>query len=267
MLGKVVELDPEPFSSVQSEWSDAYIHYILDVIMNKNSGENVGSLTDSSGIFAADCSIQYELPLQQAEEFGFIIPDNVRSQLQNGKTIRPLFIRCYGGTSGDTKAKLIESAKIIAGLGSTSLKAADEAIKQKVSEVQKQYSDDRHVVVPFLIGHSLGGMFANALATKNHWGSMCFNALGLGTGTRKFVGDANMKCANTEDAKQHISMSVQNDFLTTEKFVIEWLVRTPGRRVILPNDTLSNPIAIHSSYDVAFKNALEASGRTAKSSR
>ncbi len=236
-------------------WSDDYIKFIQEQIMEPSAQPCVAALIDESQTFVAYCHLfENTMTQERAREYGMILP----STINEWQSVRPLFIRCFGVTSGDTSEQILEAARVLLSLKPKTLDIADGLVLEAIERIQQENQDDMVCVVPFIIGHSLGGMFGNSIAVKNHIGSMCFNQLGLGSGALDWVGHENWECARQEDMCRHVSMSVEYDFVSSELSILRQMVITPGLRVSVDNMFEGvDPVRTHCNYEENFKLAVD----------
>lgn len=242
-------------SKVVTSWSDDYINFIQEQIMEPSAQPCVAALIDESQTFVAYCHLFTDtLTQKQAREFGMILPNDIGEE----QRIRPLFIRCFGVTSGDTSEQILEAARVLLSLKPKTLETANGLVLNAIERIQEENQEDDVCVVPFIIGHSLGGMFGNAIAVKNHIGSMCFNQFGLGSGVLEWVGHENWEYARQEDMCRHVSMSVEYDFVSSELSILRQMVITPGLRVTVDNMFEGiDPLRTHCDYEENFVLAVE----------
>jgi hypothetical protein len=123
------------------------------------------------------------------------------------------------------------------------IEAFTEEVLGKISERNANLSKFRYV--PVVVGHSMGGAFASAIAIKQGISSITFNSMGWGAEFYKMVGEDAIRRAETADLSTNINLSVAGCHVSDPgAFIFQ---RTPGKTFHLPNCTeLEN---IHMSHD------------------
>ncbi|MDR2432329.1 MAG: hypothetical protein LBD34_01080 [Puniceicoccales bacterium] len=144
------------------------------------------------------------MSVQEAVALG-IIPQ--RHNFEPKARIRLLIFNFYGV---NTLKKGIDAAKNVLGGKSEALERANTVIDNTITEA-KNKAGDNEVIVPYFVGHSMGGMLAQAMAVKNNAGSLTFNPLGMGNETVKYVGRDNV--INAHASNRHMAFCSENDWL------------------------------------------------------
>ena len=84
------------------------------------------------------------------------------------------------------------------------------------NQKQNEYKD-KHVVVPLIFGHSMGGLFAGVISSKLRIASVLINPLGLENKSLKFVGANDWNMANGPDLDKHITLYTNTDWVSGKK--------------------------------------------------
>jgi hypothetical protein len=109
---------------------------------------------------------------------------------------------------------------------------------------QKNAASTEFRYVPVVVGHSMGGAFASAIAIKQGISSITFNSMGWGSELYKTVGDDACYAADTVDAPYHLNLSVEGCWVSDPDALL--FQRLPVRTVHLPNCTMmTNSTEIH----------------------
>ncbi|MDR0693290.1 MAG: hypothetical protein LBF49_01825 [Puniceicoccales bacterium] len=148
------------------------------------------------------------MSVQEAVALG-IIPQ--RHNYEPGARIRPLIFDFYGVTPGKGMIrKGIDAARNVFGGTSSALECADRVVNETVKAMESK-AEGNEVIVPYFVGHSFGGMLAQAMAIKNNSGSLTFNPLGIGSGTVEYVGKDRVIDAHA--SHRHMAFCSENDWL------------------------------------------------------
>ncbi|MDR1528772.1 MAG: hypothetical protein LBS22_04295 [Puniceicoccales bacterium] len=125
--------------------------------------------------------------------------------------IRLLIFDFYGVEKSVKKG--IDAARNILGGTSDALEQADKVVNETVARVRDEAGTNgrNEVIVPYFVGHSMGGMLAQAMAAKNNAGSLTFNPLGMGGGTIDYVGKDEV--INAHASNRHMVFCSENDWL------------------------------------------------------
>ena len=179
-----------------------------------------------NNIFCAGCRTLEDISVNEAIDNGFILPKNLDEKLKENQNlkIRPLMINCYGVGSSDTLKQLKAGIKNGLSRDIEEVHVATAIIESLVEAKQKECKDENVIVVPYITGHSLGGMFAAAISSKLHIGSCLFNPFGLGSKLREFVGKENLDAANRDQdidnngdcINNHLVFSTEYDFTSSK---------------------------------------------------
>ncbi|MDR2420293.1 MAG: hypothetical protein LBD40_03250 [Puniceicoccales bacterium] len=176
--------------------------------------------------------------------------------------IVPLFVFSYGVGSGNTARQALASVRNMCNGVPENLRQAEKVIKGEIDKVTSAFralqengrADPNIRYVPVMGGHSMGGMFAHAVAAKNNWSSICWNTLGHGNGViDDFVGRENWARANnTTHARQHISFTTEGDLVSDR------CIRKPtlGQSYRIPNfipKTATNVFNMHGFFQENFR--------------
>jgi hypothetical protein len=180
-----------------NEWSPERIDFIRTHCMKtfeECTGNGVTTIEDSDKVFVARSELVPDISVTQAQKFGFILPENISERMRCNPNlkIKPLMIRCFGVGSGSTLAQIQEGARNILSSPTGRLESANALVLSHIELVRRRFESNSNVlIVPFVTGFSLGGMFASAIAARNNITSMVFNGLGLGESACNFVGIKN----------------------------------------------------------------------------
>ncbi len=215
-----------------------------------NDGKN-GSIFCSRARYLPDISVKL------ARQNGFVLPKDIDEKLKNNEKlkIRPLMIHCYGVSSSNTAAQLTTAVCNGFGIKTGVAKNAVDIVKQFVEQENKKNKDENIVIVPYITGFSLGGMFAGTIATKLNYGSCLFNPWGMGNNLCEFVGKGAWNLAN-EQKDQHLTFSTEFDFTSSSASPLSRLVKSPGRKIIMENIGLGDdfhPVETHTKYRDVFQ--------------
>ncbi|MDR1457454.1 MAG: hypothetical protein LBI47_01210 [Puniceicoccales bacterium] len=252
-LGAFPELFVTPIGNMFREWSSERVDFIRNHCMKQFeecTGDGVTTIEDSNKVFVARSEFGPDISVKQAQDFGFILPGDIDERVRHNPNlkVKPLFIRCFGVGSGNTKDQILEGAKNILSLPTDRLELANSLILSHIESVQERFKSNQDVlVVPLITGFSQGGMFASAIALKNNFPSITFNGLGLGKGGCDFVGETDWARAQRQQ-NSHIAMVVDHDFVASPDSAWRNATRIPGCIVGIPSD---NP-TINKMYEIHF---------------
>lgn len=241
-----------------------------------------------NNIFCAGCRTLEDISVNEAIDNGFIFPKNLDEKLKGNQNlkIRPLMINCYGVGSSDTLNQLKACIKNGLSRDIEEVHVATAIIESLVEAKQKECKDENVIVVPYITGHSLGGMFAAAISSKLHIGSCLFNPFGLGSKLREFVGKENLDAANRNQdidnngdcVNNHLVFSTEYDFTSSKTSPIKQFVKIPGRIISMKNEELKadllkdlnfgflksladlfsiHPVETHTAYKQVFETQIE----------
>jgi hypothetical protein len=173
----------------------------------------------------------------EAARAGIIDPDPA-----DPRPIRPLLI-CRIGTI--SIFDVIECAKSLLGGSAENFFAFRDFVTEVRTEIrQKNAQQAGFRYVPVLVGHSMGGALASAVAIQMGLSSLTFNPMGWGSEYYKMTNVDVLRRANTVDAWYHINLSVEGCNVSDPKTFNFQLV--PGATLHLPNCTkLTDPMSIH----------------------
>jgi hypothetical protein len=245
------------------KWGTEYINFLRTYLMkslDQCNGECIPNTGDPEGTFVAKCEYCPSISVEQAKEFGFILPDERLGRNPN-LTVVPLIIRCFGLGSGNFCNQAITGASNVLSLATPELGNANALVESLIeSEQQKFASNGNVVVVPIVTGFSMGGMYATAIAAKNNWTSVTFNGLGLGKAGYDFIGEGNWEIAQQQPAS-HINLFVEHDFVASQNSPLSKLTSTLGPVISIPSDArsiidLGKAIPVH-FYKRYFDQAYE----------
>ncbi|MDR2778928.1 MAG: hypothetical protein LBB16_01410 [Puniceicoccales bacterium] len=243
-------------SDMFKRWNEEYVNFIRNQCMKRFEdceGESITPIEDEDGVFIARSEYAPDITVDQAKRFGFILPEDVDERVNRNPSlrVRPLMIRCFGVGSGNTVDQIKAGVKNILSLSTSKVLRANTLIQSHIkSEQQRFESDENTLVIPFITGFSMGGMFANAIAIKNNYTSMVFNGLGLGEKNCKLVGKENWKKAQQQPAG-HVAIVVDHDFVASQDAPWRKVTRTPGQIVSIPSDI---PNSIERMHEIHFYN-------------
>ncbi|MDR2777044.1 MAG: hypothetical protein LBB17_03330 [Puniceicoccales bacterium] len=259
------ENHPVPISDMFQKWDPEYIEFIQTHCMKPFEwcvGPGVSNIEDPDKVFIARSEFAPDISVERAKRFKFILPSNIDERVKRNPNlkVRPLMIRCFGVGSGNTLKQIKEGAGNVLSLPTDRLESANALILSHIESKQQEFKSDPNVlVVPFITGFSLGGMFANAIAVKNNFTSITVNGLGLGESGCKFVGEKNWKRAQ-QQSNSHIAMFVDQDFVASSDSAWRGVTKIPGHIVRIPsnnpNPTISQMTKIH-FYKNHFNKALQ----------
>lgn len=219
-----------------------------------NNGET-GSIFCSRARYLPDISVKL------ASQNGFILPEDIDERLKNNEKlkIRPLMIHCYGVSSSNTVAQLTTAVCNGFGIKTGAAENAVKIVKQFIEQENKKNKDKNIVIVPYITGFSLGGMFAGTIATKLNYGSCLFNPWGIGSALCEFVGEDAWNLANKQK-DQHLIFSTEFDFSSSSASPLSRLVKSPGRKIIMENIGLGDhfhPFETHTKYRDVFQRHID----------
>lgn len=219
-----------------------------------NDGEK-GSIFCSRARYLSDISVKL------ARQNGFILPEDIDERLKNNEKlkIRPLMIHCYGVSSSNTVAQLTTAVCNGFGIKTGAAENAVKIVKQFIEQENKKNKDKNIVIVPYITGFSLGGMFAGTIATKLNYGSCLFNPCGMGNDLCEFVGEDAWNLANKQK-DQHLTFSTEFDFTSSSASPLSRLVKSPGRKIIMENIGLGDhlhPVETHTKYRDVFQRHID----------
>lgn len=227
-----------------------------------NDGEK-GSIFCSRARYLPDISVKL------ARQNGFILPEDIDEKLKNNEKlkIRPLMIHCYGVSSSNTAAQLTTAVCNAFGIKTGVAENAVEIVKQFIEQENKKNKDENIVIIPYITGFSLGGMFAGTIATKLNYGSCLFNPWGMGSNLCKFVGEDAWNLAN-EQKDQHLIFSTEFDFTSSSASPLSSFAKSPGRKIIMENIGLGDdfhPVETHTKYRDVFQHYINRKQRKTSS--
>ncbi|MDR3144549.1 MAG: hypothetical protein LBT64_03580 [Puniceicoccales bacterium] len=258
-------------------WDEVHINFVGNFCMKKLSEcEGAMKLRDVDNVFVGRSEYFRDIPVADARKFGLILPENIDENNAN-LAIRPLVIRFYGIGSGNIALQFLEStvnvfssgpkrskhptSKIIDELktqiSTEKIAEANAIVLSHIEEEKRKLKDSPNIIiVPFISGFSFGGMLANCIAIRNGFGSIVFNALGIGKSARAFIGNGNWEMANTARANNHMALRTEYDFLSSPMSPLRHIVSNPGLTVTIPGDPkdLLNPVDTHCEYRKKFMN-------------
>jgi pimeloyl-ACP methyl ester carboxylesterase len=148
---------------------------------------------------------------ERAREFGIISSE---FQMPEGKT--KIQVLCIGFYGVDNLAKTREAAIDVLGGTPPLLQEAENFTNQRLKTLQRYVAADV-CVVPYFIGHSMGGMVAQAMGAAFNAGSVALNPLGMGSGCQGFVEKkargALGRAMDAAHASMHIAFCSDGDWL------------------------------------------------------
>jgi hypothetical protein len=255
--GKIFpEHPPVHIDDMFKEWSSERIDFVRAHCMKtleECAGNGVTSIESSDKVFVARSELSPDISVIRAREFGFILPEGIDERMRCNPNLRikPLIIRCFGVGSGSPLAQIQEGVSNVLALSADRLNSANTLVLSHIQSVQQRFEFDSNVlVVPFITGFSLGGMFASAIAVKNNITSMVFNGLGLGKGGCDFVGQVNWARAQ-QHLNSHIAMFVDHDFVASPDSPWRSVIRIPGRIFRIPRRETTKP-TIAEMFEIHF---------------
>ncbi|MDR2432369.1 MAG: hypothetical protein LBD34_01310 [Puniceicoccales bacterium] len=236
------ELPSTPINNLFETWSPERVEFFQTHCtkrLEECMDNDVVSLEDEERVFVARSERGPDITVEQARNFGFILPElpeetSELAERNPNLKIKPLMIRCFGVGSGSTGAQIQEGIKNILSLPTDRLELANTHVLSYIESEQQRFKSDPNVlVVPFITGFSLGGMFASAIAVKNNFSSIVVNGLGLGKNGCEFVGKENWKRAQ-QQSDCHAAMFVDHDFVASPDASWRGITRTPGCIFCIP---------------------------------
>lgn len=260
--GTFSELPATPLGDMFGIWSPKYVNFIRNHCMKRFEecvGNGVTTIEDLDKVFVARSEFAPDISVAQAQDFGFILPGNICDLMERNPNlkIKPLVIRCFGVGSGSTVAQIQEGAKNILSLSTDRLTLSNALVLSHIESVRQRFESDPNVlVIPFMTGFSMGGMFASAIALQNNFPSMVFNGLGLGKAGCDFVGEENWARAQRQP-NSHVAMFVDHDFVASPDSSWRNVTKIPGHIVSIPGENSANPTLgeereIHCAYKKYF---------------
>ncbi|MDR0742614.1 MAG: hypothetical protein LBE98_04085 [Puniceicoccales bacterium] len=231
------EHPPVHIENMFKEWSPERIDFVRTHCMKPfEECEDTHHIESPDKVFVARSELGPDISVTRAREFGFILPKNINPNLR----IIPLMIRCFGVGSGSTLAQIQEGARNILASQTDRVAFANAMVLSHIQSVRQRLENPNVLVVPFITGFSLGGMFASAIAVKNNITSMVFNGLGLGKDGCDFVGQKNWAWAQ-QHPNSCIAMFVDHDFVASPNSPWRSVIRIPGRIFRIPRRELTKP--------------------------
>jgi hypothetical protein len=167
---------------------------------------------------------------EEAEAAGIIDPHP-----NDPRPIRPLFIGIRGTCN---RLEVLECVYNFFG-GRAENFAPIEAFVAKAQEEinRKNATQTAYRYVPVLVGHSMGGAFASAIAVKEGISSITFNSMGWGSELYENVGDSAIRKAATAGNPGNIEISVAGCHVSDPNAFI--FQKMPVKTFHLPNCTES----------------------------
>lgn len=217
--------------------------------------------SEKGSIFCSRARYLPDISVKLARQNGFILPEDIDERLKNNEKlkIRPLMIHCYGVSSSNTVAQLTTAVCNGFGIKTGAAENAVKIVKQFIEQENKKNKDENIVIVPYITGFSLGGMFAGTIATKLNYGSCLFNPWGMGNDLCEFVGEDAWNLANKQK-DQHLTFSTEFDFASSSASPLSRLVKSPGRKIIMENIGLGDhfhPVETHTKYRDVFQRHID----------
>jgi pimeloyl-ACP methyl ester carboxylesterase len=115
-------------------------------------------------------------------------------------------------------------------------------VQREIDRKNENLTEYRYV--PVLVGHSMGGAYASAIAAQKHISSITFDPMGWGNELYKKVGEDALRRADGADASYHINLSVDGCWVSDPSALL--FQRVPGKTIHLPNCTnLTSSVEIH----------------------
>ena len=238
--------------------------FISDECMSQEAFTDRPEITkicDTDRVFVAKARILKTISIKEADNFGLILPKKVTETAEKNKQlkIKPLIIRCYGVSSGDTVNQALTGADVLLNNRPAIIEDANAAIVKYINTVSSK-DDANTITVPFITGQSLGGMFASVIALKNNFGSAVFNPLGLNDKICEYIGIDALKEAK-QNINKHLVISLDGDFTSSPNSVLP--LRTlfggvmPGQTITIPASDDKDLYNIHMGYRKAFDAACK----------
>ena len=240
------------------------IEFITDECMKPNTSDadpKLHKISDFSETFIAKAELLEPISINEAKARGFILPKKVEKPAKDNPNlkIKPLMIRCYGVTSGDTLTQIATAKDILLNKIPKQIEEANTLILDYIKKISEENDGPQTLIVPFITGHSLGGVFASVIAIKNNIGSVVFNPLGLNKAIYKYIGDKAWEEAN-EHGDKHLIISVDGDFTSSTDSIIPlknfFNTKVPGQTITIPAGKIESFTEKHCEYREAFKQAL-----------
>lgn len=204
-----------------------------------------------------------DITVKMARQYGFLFTpeqEEIIAQHPDIK-VRPFVIHCSGISSGDTFNQLVEGAKNMLGFQSSELKTACDRVADLVKHEQDKHKDDPScIVVPYITGFSLGGLFAHVIALTHHYGSCVINCLGVGPSACELIGKKNWDLACSTHCDQHITFCTEYDFTTSKFLPFAQTTQIPGTVYSIAHgqtDGAFKPVSMHTEYRQIFTQFIE----------
>ncbi|MDR2603538.1 MAG: hypothetical protein LBC11_03190 [Puniceicoccales bacterium] len=254
--GTFPELPAVLIDSILERWSPERVNFVQTHCMKRFEecvGDGVTTIEDPDKVFIARSEFAPDISVAQARTFGFVLPEDINERMRCNPNLRikPLMVRCFGVGSGSTVEQILEGERNILSSSTDRLAWANALIVSHIESIQERFKSDPNVlVVPFITGFSLGGMFASTIAVKNNFPSIVFNGLGLGKTSCDFVGQENWARAQRQP-NSHVAMFVDHDFVASPDSPWHDVTKTPGCIVRIPNGNPTNP-TIAEMYEIHY---------------
>ena len=204
-----------------------------------------------------------DITVEVARQNGFIFTPEQEQMIAQHPNIkvRPFVTHCSGVSSGDTFNQLVEGAKNMLGFPSSELKTACDQVADLVKHEQDKHKDDPScIVVPYITGFSLGGLFAHVIALTHHYGSCVINCLGVGPSACELIGKENWDLACSTHRNQHITFCTEYDFTTSKLLPFAQTTQIPGTVYSIAHgqtDGAFKPVSMHTKYRQLFTQFIE----------
>ncbi|MDR0727461.1 MAG: hypothetical protein LBF26_01010 [Puniceicoccales bacterium] len=173
--------------------------------------------------------VEHNFTHDKAAEAGIIDPNP-----SDSRPIRPLIISIWGN---DSASDIVECAYNFFG----GVPQNFYAFKDFVAKVQAKIAEKnaapgtKYRYAPIVIGHSMGGAYALAVAVEGGISSITFNPMGWGSELYKRVRKDAFTRANTDHASYHINLSVSGCWVSDPGALL--FQRVPGKTIHMPNCT------------------------------
>lgn len=269
---KFLELPAEKLDDVIDGFEESRITFVHDECMismaecDKRKDitrleDHIVNDGDNGSVFCARARYLSDISVELAKKNGFILPEDIYEQLKDNEKlkIRPLMVHCYGVSSSNTSAQLITAVCNGFGIKTGAAEIAVNIVKDFIEQENKKNKDENIVIVPYITGFSLGGMFASTIATKLNYGSCIFNPWKMGSALCEFVGEDAWNLANKQK-DQHLIFSTEFDFTSSSASPLSYFVKSPGRKIIMENIGLGDhlhPVETHTKYRDVFKRHID----------
>lgn len=156
-----------------------------------------------------------EISIVNAERLGLITPEKAKEFRDDGHTNARLLCIMFRPTT--SIRDILTDAKNIANGLPVAMGYADKFVKQALDKIQiinENIGNNEVPLSPIIIGHSMGGLFAQAMGAKYDCPSIGFNPLRLGKGAINFVQEKNIERANSRKrANTHINVVMKGDWV------------------------------------------------------